>query len=299
MDYSMAEIRAFNATLQAGNFTRAADLLAVSQPAITAQIRKLESRFSAPLLERLSKGVRATDLGNQLYQITRQYHDLEAAIEVLSNPTLSPGKMTLQVANASSIIFMPLIAEFSRRFPLTTLKIRSVTTSECRALVLNREVDIGLFPLLDESSELSRLAFSSHRLMAVLRPDHPLAKNTQLSVSQLASEPLIIYKPEACTQQLLEALFGRHQLTVSGNVVVDGRLDMSEAVCHGLGIGFALEQDIRPDPRLTVIPIAEATDDVIEHVVWMKNRRSLPGIRDFIQLALEQRCGALSEVSEL
>lgn len=299
MDYSMAEIRAFNATLQAGNFTRAADLLAVSQPAITAQIRKLESRFSAPLLERLSKGVRATDLGNQLYQITRQYHDLEAAIEVLSNPTLSPGKMTLQVANASSIIFMPLIAEFSRRFPLTTLKIRSVTTSECRALVLNREVDIGLFPLLDESSELSRLAFSSHQLKAVLRPDHPLAKNTQLSVSQLASEPLIIYKPEACTQQLLEALFGRHQLRVSGNVVVDGRLDMSEAVCHGLGIGFALEQDIRPDPRLTVVSIAEATDDVIEHVVWMKNRRSLPGIRDFIQLALEQRCGALSEVSEL
>ncbi|WP_299194989.1 LysR family transcriptional regulator [uncultured Amphritea sp.] len=299
MDYSMAEIRAFNATLQAGNFTRAADLLEVSQPAITAQIRKLESRFTAPLLERLSKGVRATDLGHQLYQITRQYHDLEAAIEVLSNPTLSPGKMTLQVANASSIIFMPLIAEFSRRFPLTTLKIKSVTTSECRALVLNREVDIGLFPLLDENSELSRLAFSSHRLVAVLRPDHPLALRTALSVKDLATEPLIVYKPEACTQQLLEELFGRHQLTVSGNVVVDGRLDMSEAVSHGLGVGFALEQDIRPDSRLIVIPIKEATDEVIEHVVWMKNRRSLPGIRDFIQLALEQRCGALSEVSEL
>ena len=59
--------------------------------------------------------------------------------------------MTLQVANASSIIFMPLIAEFSRRFPLTTLKIKSVTTSECRALVLNRDVDIGLFPLVDEN----------------------------------------------------------------------------------------------------------------------------------------------------
>ncbi len=299
MDYSMAEIRAFNATLQAGNFTRAADLLQVSQPAITAQIRKLESRFTAPLLERLSKGVRATDLGHQLYQITRQYHDLEAAIEVLSNPTLSPGKMTLQVANASSIIFMPLIAEFSRRFPLTTLKIKSVTTSECRALVLNRDVDIGLFPLVDETSELSRLAFSSHRLVAVLRPDHPLARRTQLSVSDLAEEALIVYKPEACTQQLLEELFGRHQLTVCGNVVVDGRLDMSEAVSHGLGIGFALEQDIRPDSRFIVMPIKEATDEVIEHVVWMKNRRSLPGIRDFIQLALEQRCGALSQVSEL
>ncbi len=295
----MAEIRAFNATLQAGNFTRAAQLLSVSQPAITAQIRKLESRFSTPLLERFSKGVRATDLGRQLYQITRQYNDLEAAVEVLSNPTLAPGKMTLKVANASSIIFMPLIAEFSRRFPLTTLKIKSVATSECRELVLNREVDIGLFPLIDERSELSRLAFSSHRLVAVLRPDHVLADKESLSVRELADESLIVYKPEACTQQLLEGVFGRHQLAVSGNVVVDGRLDMSEAVSHGLGIGFALEQDIRPNPCLKVVPVIEATEEVVEHVVWMKNRRSLPGIRDFIQLALEQRCGALSEVSEL
>ena len=299
MDYSMAEIRAFNATFQTGNFTRAAALLSVSQPAITAQIRKLESRFSTPLLERFNKGVRATELGTQLYRITRQYHDLEAAIEVLSNPTLSPGKMTLKVANASSIIFMPLIAEFSRRFPLTTLKIESVTTSECKELVLNRKVDIGLFPLRDENRELSRLAFTSHRLTAVLRPDHALAGKNSLSVRDLANEPLIVYKPEAYTQHQLEEVFGRHQLTVSGNVVVDNRMDMSEAVCHGLGIGFVLEQDLRPDPRFIVLPIVEATDDVIEHVVWIKNRRSLPGIRDFIQLAMELRCGTFlsAEVS--
>ncbi len=281
----MAEIRAFNATFQTGNFTRAAELLSVSQPAITAQIRKLESRFSVPLLDRFSKGVRATELGKQLYQITRQYHDLEAAIEVLANPTLSSGKMTLKVANASSIIFMPLIAEFSRRFPLATLKIESVSTAECRKLVLNREVDIGLFPLIDDNKELSRLAFSAHRLVAVLRPDHPLAGKTCLSVKELADEALIAYKPESCTQHMLEELFARHQLTVSCNVVVDGRLDMSEAVYHGLGIGFTLEKDLHPDPRIIAKPIIEATDEVVEHVVWIKHRKSLPGIRDFIQLA--------------
>lgn len=299
MNYSMAEIRAFNATLKAGNFTRAAELLMVSQPAVTAQIRKLESRFTSPLLERFSRGVRATELGKELHQITRQFNDLEAAIEVLSNPNLSPGKMTLKVANASSIIFMPLIAEFSRRYPETTLKIVSVTTSECRQLVLNREVDIGLFPLLEENSELSRFVFASHRLVAVLQPDHPLAKNTELSVTDLANEPLIVYRPEACTQQFLEDLFSRHELTVSSNVVVDGRLDMSEAVSHGLGIGFALQQDIHPDPRLIALPIVEATEEVVEHVVWLNNRRSLPGIRDFIQLALEQRCIALRDSGDV
>lgn len=291
MDYSMAEIRAFNATFQTGNFTRAAGLLSVSQPAITAQIRKLESRFSTPLLERFNKGVRATELGIQLYRITRQYHDLEAAIEVLRDPTVSPVKMTLKVANASSNIFMPLIAEFCRRNPLTTLKIESATTSECQELVLSRKVDIGLFPLRDDNQELSRLDYSSHRLHAVLRADHPLAEHHCLSVRELANEPLVVYKPEACTQNLMVEVFARHQLTVTGNVVVGNRLDMTEAVCHGLGIGFVLEQDLRPDPRFISLPIVEATDEVVEHVVWIKNRKSLPGIRDFIQLAMELRCG--------
>lgn len=296
MDFSMAEIRAFNATFKSGSFTRAARSLSVSQPAITAQIRKLESRFSAPLLERLSKGVRVTELGKQLYQITRQYHDLEAAIEVLSNPTLSPDKMTLKIANASSVIFMPLIAEFSRRFPLTTLKIESTTTSECRKLVLNREVDIGLFPLLGDSRELSSLAFSSHSLMAVLRPDHPLAGKKSLSIKELANESLIVYQPEACTQQMLEKLFNAHQIPLVGNVVVNGRLNMSEAVYHGLGIGFALEKDLHLDPRIIILPIIEASDEVIEHVLWIKNRRCLPGIRDFIKLAIELRCAELPAI---
>jgi peptide/nickel transport system substrate-binding protein len=67
----------------------------------------------------------------------------------------------------------------------------------------------------------------------------------------------------------------------------------------GFDNGYALEQDFSPDSRLKVLPVTEATDGVIEHVVWMKNRRNLPGIRDFIHLAIEQRCGALSELSEL
>ncbi|WP_411743975.1 LysR family transcriptional regulator [Reinekea sp.] len=291
----MAEIRSFNATLQAGSFTRAAELLGVSQPAITAQIRKLESRFDDPLLERFSRGVRATDLGNQLHQITRQYHDLDMAIEVLSNPTLSPDNITLKIANASSIIFMPLIAEFSRRYPLATLKIRSVTTSECQSLVLNREADIGLFPLTHESSQLSQLAFSSHKLVALLRPDHVLASRRCISLKELSAHTLIFYKPESRTQQLLEEMLVRHQLKITSNVIVDSRLDMSEAVFNGLGLGFALEQDLRPDPRLIKLPISEAIDEVIEHVVWMKNRRTLPGIREFIMFALEQRSVMLSK----
>lgn len=289
MDYSLAEVRAFNAAVQCGNFTRAAQQLCVSQPAITAQIRKLESRFEAPLIERFSRGLRPTELGKRLYQITCQYSDLQGAIEALANPQTTPGKMTLRVATSSPLVFMPLIAQFNQRFPEITLKITSVTTLLCKKMVLNREVDIGLFPSDDLESGLSRFAYSSHRLMAIVKSNHPLATQKSLSVEQLEGEPLIFYKPEACTQQLLNDLFRKSNVHACANMTVDGRLDMCEAVAYGLGIGFALEQDIRPDDRLRTVAVTEASEHVLEHVVWQKNRSTLPGIRDFIQLTLEQR----------
>ncbi len=288
MDYSLAEIRAFNAAIQCGNFTRAAQQLNVSQPAITAQIRKLESRFSHPLLERFSKGICATELGQQLYRITCQYQDLQGAIAVLANPGKLPEDVTLGVATASPLVFMPLIAEFSRIFPDVTLKITTATTTQCKQLVHSREVDIGLFPQQLAEPGVSRFAFTSHGLMAVLKHDHPLAQQADISVHQLAGQPLIFYKPEACTQQLLEALFRHNGYNPSAQVRVDGRMDMCEAVSYGLGVGFSFANDIRPDERLRILPVREAVDEVVEHVVWLKNRSTLPGIRDFIHLALEQ-----------
>ncbi len=293
MDLTLTEIRAFNATLQTGNYTRAADALGVSQPAITAQIRKLEARFDHPLLERVNKGVRATELGMKLYLITRQYDDLDNSIDALMHPGLESGMHTVRVATASPLIFMPLIAEFNRRFPGATLKISTATTDECKAKVLNREVDIGLFPMHDNETNISRLAFHVHNLTAVVHPDHPLANESSLSVHQLKDEPLIFYREQAFTQQLANRTFARHNLHPTSHVIMETRQDICEAVVHGLGIGFALASDIRQDNRFRSIPVEEATEQVTEHVVWLKTRSNLPGIKDFVELALEHQCKSI------
>lgn len=297
MDLSLTEIRAFNATIQHGNYTRAAEALGVSQPAITAQIRKLEARFDGALLERVNKGVRTTELGAKLYRITRQYHDLEGSIHALANPDMERGQHTVRVATASPLIFMSLIAEFNRRYPAATLKIRTATTGECKQMVLNREVDIGLFPMPETESHISRLAFHTHSLVAVLHPDHPLSGEESLSVQQLRDQPLIFYREEAFTQQLLMRSFARQDIQPSSHVIMETRQDICEAVVHGLGVGFALASDIREDSRFRAVPIIEAVEQVDEHVVWLKIRSNLPGIRDFVELALERQCKTIGVAS--
>lgn len=293
MDYSLAEIRAYNATVQCGNFSRAAEKLGVSQPAITAQIRKLESRFDYPLLERFSKGVQPTELGRQLYRITSQFSDLEGSLEILANPNKAPGELTLRVATASPLVFMPLIAEFRQRYPDINLNLISSTSLKCREMIMNREVDIAMCPVVDQPKGISRLSFHAHKVIAIIPPQHPLAEEGEVTLEQLSKEELIFSRPHALTQMVIDEGFADARLFPTSHIIMDNRNEICEAVAYNLGIGFAFENDIRPDERIVIRPIREINSKVVEHVFWLKSRNALPGIRDFIQLALELRCMAV------
>jgi len=290
MDLSMSEIRAFNATVQTGNFTRAGNLMGISQPAVTAQIRKLEGRFSQALFERISRGVQLTPFGEQLYRITRQYGDLDTMLKELVQPEGESGNRVIRVATASPLVFMPLLAGFNARYPDSSLRIVGGTTPECKKLLLEREVDIGLFPLSAKSADLSSLPYDSHRVAVVLPVDHELAEAESVSIAQLMAYPLIFSKTDSYTQQCINRVFANANLKPVSHVFMDSRHDTCEAIVYGLGIGFALQKDIRPDPRYVAVPIAEQLDQpVVEHLVWLKARSELSGIRDFVNLALDQQ----------
>lgn len=291
MDFSQAEIRAFNATVESGNFTRAGQQLGISQPAVTAQIRKMEARFSQPLFERVSRGVNLTAFGARLHRITRQYADLDLLVEELADPDTHNRARVLKVATASPLVFMPLLAAFKGRYPDVSLRIMSGTTHECRKLLQEREVDIGLFPLARRSAELSSLPYATQQLTAIVPTEHPLALCEQLSVEQLMEYPLIFARRDSFTQQRVERAFASRQLEPVSHVFMDSRYDTCEAVVYGLGIGFALANDIRPDPRYRVIPLAEMSEPIIENLVWLKARSEFSSIRDFVNLALERDYG--------
>lgn len=287
MDLSRSEIRAFNATVEAGSYTQAALALGVSQPAITVQIRKLESRFHGLLFERLNKGVRPTALGEELYRITRQYQDLEAAVSAIAEPDKQ--QHSIRLATASPLIFIPLFADYYHQYPDATLHIISGTTAECQQMLQNREVDIGLYPSHNNEPGVSRLAFHSHRLMAVFPVNHPLTQQAEVSVHELIQQTLIFSRTDAYTQQAIDRAFASQQLTPRPNIFMDSRYDTCEAVYYGLGVGFALENDIHPNPaRYHLIPVAEAPEQTVEHLVWLKVRSALPHIKNFVQFALEK-----------
>ncbi|EAQ67185.1 Transcriptional Regulator, LysR family protein [Marinomonas sp. MED121] len=288
MSISLSEIRAFNAVVEHGNVTRAASALSVSQPAVTAQIRKLESRSGHYLLERTPNGFVLTNQGKRLYQISRQYTDLGNALDdVLSGDTQTP-LASIKIATASALIFMPLLAEFRRQYPDTCIDIHSTTSAECQTLLLNREVDVALFPLRDKAPALSHFAFYQHKLKAIVPKGSPLSELKDVSIKALALHPLIFSAHTCYTQFCLDDLLLSQGIKATSQIRLDQRHEICEAVIQGLGVGFAFEGDIRADERYQLLNIIEADEPAVEHVVWLKKRSIMPAVQEFVQLALEQ-----------
>ncbi|MFT5707614.1 MAG: DNA-binding transcriptional LysR family regulator [Oceanospirillaceae bacterium] len=289
MDLTLSEIRSFHALVKQGSFTKAAKQLNVSQPAITAQIRKLESRVEQPLLERFHKGVKPTPIGLQLYRISCEYVDLDAEVEALFRPKEPILDFQLRVATSSPIIFMPLMAAFKNNYPNAKLKVISGTTETCRAAVLNREADIGLFPVTENEKGVESSLYHRHYLVAILNKNHPLSNEEVISIEQLANEPIIAHKPDSFTQKYANQLFAAQDITPH----VEMEMGMADHVCNAvilnLGVGFSLSNDIHPDPRLKLIPIKEALQAVEEHLVWLKGQRKKQGIQEFVKLAIKSR----------
>ncbi|SDD73670.1 LysR substrate-binding domain-containing protein [Rhodospira trueperi] len=282
---TFGQLKAFNALARTGSFTRAARNLAVSQPAITAQIRRLESDHKVVLFERTAGGVQLTALGRRLFRITQNLDDLEEAASILLGGGDDVVPQSLRIATASPQVFMPVAAAFSRRYPDVELDIAAGSTGDAIRRLIDREADIALTPLLRADERLDHIVFLRHRLAALVPADHALVKHEAVSLSEVAAEPLIMRLGLSTTQKMADRALAMHGLRPRPILRLETREAVYEAVANHLGLALVLEHDVPPDPRFQVVPFFDSDVTAEESIVWLRSRRSLGQIRDFIDVA--------------
>ncbi|WP_413206291.1 LysR family transcriptional regulator [Rhodospirillum sp. A1_3_36] len=283
-------IRAFNAVVRQRSFSRAAQVLGISQPAVTAQIRKLESAFGVVLFERTAAGAETTDLGLRLFALTQQIDDVEAAAQAL----LEAGAMApreLRIATPSPQICMPLVAGFIESFPTVRVSVVLGSTGEARTRLLERQVDVGLLHLDTPDERLSSQPFRRQRLMALLPAAHPLANDAAVSMANLVKKPMVLRSGPSLTQAMADRALAKAELAVTPALWLETREGAHEAVANGIGAGFVLDNDTIPDPRVKPVPLIDADEEIWESIVWLRARQNQPAIRAFVRLAARMTHG--------
>ncbi|MGH5967070.1 transcriptional regulator CynR [Klebsiella aerogenes] len=196
-------VRYFLAVAEHQGFTRAAEALHISQPALSQQIRMLEESLDAQLFDRSGRHIHLTDAGEVFLQYARQAFQLldEGQRAIHDVEDLSRGSLRIAVTPTfTSYFVVPLVAEFHARYPHITLDIQEMSQEKMEGLLLENELDIGIAFAGGTATDIVSTPLLQEVLALVVADHHPLAREEPLTLNQLAAEEFILLNHHFATR---------------------------------------------------------------------------------------------------
>lgn len=293
MDLNLRDIRAFIAVAQTGSFTRAAARLHLSQPALTVQIRRLEETVGVRLFDRNSRNVALTPTGRELLPLLQKsLHDMEhVLIDARALGDGSSGTVRIACLPTFAASVLPeLIQQVKAAVPRAGFHVRDAVAGVVETLVRNEEVDIGLTGGELNNAEIDVLYAGADHLVAVLPARHALARRKRVSLTDLASVPLVLTAQGTSVRAVVDGAFASGGCTPEIACEPTYMMTAVAMVRAGLGVTIlpASAREVRAEPELRVRPIDH--DAFLRPIALIKKRgRTLPPVTQTFVAMLLQR----------
>lgn len=280
------QLRAFHYVATCGGFSRAAEELLLTQPAISDQVRKLEEEYDVLLFNRQRKLVTLTAAGEHLLQITRRLFDSEQqALDFLSESrALQSGSLRIVADSAHHLVH--ILGAFRARYPGVRISVRAGNTETVVRSLYNYEADLGILGEMPTLKNFECELLSSSPIIAFVAANHPLAKVGRLTFAQLTGHPLVLRERGSKTRMKLEVAAKAAGVELMPVVEAEGREAVREIVAAGVGIGFVSLAEFGEDPRLAPIRL-EPEDQMMmdEALICLQERSNSKLVKVFFDFA--------------
>ena len=280
-----SQLKAFHNVALHGGFSRAAEAMRLSQPAVSEQVRKLEQDYDVLLFLRDRKRVSLTREGRALFVLTKQYFDVEQQIEEYMSETRTAVEGTLRIVADSAHHITDILSRFRARYPRVFVRVRTGNTEEVVEALRSYKAEIGVVGSLSPGPDLMVHDLGATPIVAFAAKSTAPKGKTSLSLEELAALPLIFREAGSKTRQKIEAEAEKQGVRLTPAIEAEGREAMREVVASGAGIGFVSLAEFGNDDRLVQIPIKGINVTMSESLVYMMQRREVKVIRAFMDFA--------------
>lgn len=240
MNITLRQLKVFERVARRLSFTRAAEELFLTQPAVSMQIKQFEDAIGLPLFERLGKKIYLTQAGEELYQlsrtIARELDEAEQIIEELKGT--ESGRLNVSVANTVHYFAIRLLAEFCRRHPKVRVSFKVTNRKGLLQNLEDNEADLLLMGQPPDSQDLVAESFLTNPLVIIAPPGHPLAGQKNIDLREFTHETFIMREIGSGTRNSVERFLAERgvHLTVSMEMNTNGAI--KQGVEEGLGLGI-------------------------------------------------------------
>ena len=281
------QLRAFHYVAISGGFSRAAEALLLTQPAISDQVRSLETEYDVRLFNREKKQVTLTTSGEKLLEITRRMFEFEdQARELLSQTrAVKSGRLTI-VADAAHHV-TNILKPFCKKYPSVQVSVIAGNTESVISSLNSYEADIGVLAGGPEGSEYETINLSSTPIVVFASLDNPIGQRESVPVAELATLPLVMREPGSKTRAIFEDFVSQRGIELNIQIEAEGREAVRDIVASGDGIGIVSDAEFGQDTRLAKIAISDADLTLSEDLICLKERQDSWLIRSFMEVARE------------
>ncbi len=245
-DLTLRQLRALAAVHKSGSVTAAANRLNLTQPAVTLQLRNLQTLAGLPLIQRTTEGMMLTDAGKSVLGLAER---VEAALlaceESLAMIAGRTGGRVSIAAVSTAKYFVPFaIAAFSRRFPTVDVTLRVGNREDVREALHGYDLDIAIMGQPPADVEVEMRPLGKHPHVVIAAANHPLAAKRRVTPEDLANETFITREIGSGTRMLMERFFQKSGLALTIGMEMDSNETIKQAVIAGLGIAFISQHTI-------------------------------------------------------
>lgn len=290
MDINQLEVLV--AVAKEKSFSRAAEALKRTQPAVSQAIRRLEQEIGEKLFDRSSKDGTLTLAGEVLLDYAKQMLNLrltaQSAIREMRD--LHHGKLSISANEHTVFYLLPLIREYRRLYPYIKIEVQRGVASRIPKEIAAREAELGIVSFKPSDSSVKAIPVGSDEMALFVAPSHPLADKTVISIKDLGVETFIAHNAASPYRQKVIEAFEKHQTKLNIAVELPSLEAIKRLVEQGVGVALlprlSTESELRSG-QLRAITVKEMRLERKLHVVYRKNSVLSHAAKAFLKLAKE------------
>lgn len=239
MHITLRQLQVFEAAARLGGYTRAAEALHLSQPAVSMQIRQLEGQAGMPLFDQIGKKLHLTDAGRTLYSHAQSIlaQVQEAQLELEEMRGVRRGQLNITIASTANYFAPRLLAAFCQRHPEVKVSLDVSNREHILELLHETDKDLAIMGRPPEPSDLVAHPFMENPLVVIAAPSHPLAQASNIPLARLNQETFISREIGSGTRIAVERFFEEAGTRLTTAMEMSSNEAIKQAVQAGLGLG--------------------------------------------------------------
>ncbi|MDR5784017.1 LysR family transcriptional regulator [Caballeronia sp. LZ065] len=301
---TLRQLKIFETVARRLSFSRAAEELYLTQPAVSTQVKQLEEHAGLPLFEQLGKKIYLTPAGDEMLHHSRaileQFREADDAMARLKG--ISGGTLNVAVISAGDYFFPRLLAAFTLRNTDVRLNLAVHNREELLHQLSDNLTDLAVMVRPPRDMDTVNVSFAPHPYVIVAPPDHPLVGRRDLPLEALADEPFIVRERGSDTWNSMEEGFAGRLTKLNVAMEITSTETIKQAVIAGMGLSFLSAHTISMELQMGKLAVLDIEDFPVMlnwFVVHRNNKRLPPVALAFKDFLIQEGAAQIEAITQI